>query len=83
MIVGPHEFNLTQKEEDMAKYMKVLQETLNQPAIKNCGMTTAQINEAIGDITEQLRGPLSNQERLLLCAERSELRATLKVEASR
>jgi hypothetical protein len=62
----------------MAKYIKVLQEAMNQPAIPNCKMSQAEIEEAIKNINDELRGPLSNQERLLLVADRSELRASLK-----
>jgi hypothetical protein len=61
----------------MAKYIKVLQKALNQPAIKNCGMSRNDIVHAIAGISDQLRGPMSNEERLLLVADRSEFRATL------
>lgn len=61
-----------------ASYMKVLAESMNQPAIENCTMTFDEIKSAIEAISKRLVGPLSNAERLLLVAERSELRATLK-----
>jgi hypothetical protein len=61
-----------------APYNKLLQEALNQPAIKDCTMSDAELEAAIAGIGEQLKGHLSNEERLLLVADRSEFRATLK-----
>lgn len=68
------------KENSMAKapYIKVLAEALNQTAIPNCQMSNQELEAAIADIGEQLKGPLSNEERLLLVADRAEFRATLK-----
>jgi len=59
-------------------YNDALKEALNQPPIDNCGMTNQELESAIEDITEQLKGYLPNAERLMLVADRSEFRATLK-----
>lgn len=59
-------------------YNVVLKEALNQPANENCELSTDEIQRAIAAITQGLAGPMSNDERLMLVSDRSELRATLK-----
>jgi hypothetical protein len=61
-----------------APYIKVLEHALDQPPIQNCSLSRAGIEERIAAICTTLRGPLTNEERLCLVADRSELRATLK-----
>jgi hypothetical protein len=58
-------------------YGRAVQEAMNQPAIEGCKASRDEIEKIIAEISEQLRGPMGNAERLLLVADRSELRATL------
>lgn len=62
----------------MTRYMKALDLALNQKAVNNNTMTADQIKQSIADISQTLRGPLDNNERLSLVADRAELRATLR-----
>ncbi len=64
-------------------YTKLLIECLSADPIKDCAMTDEQIREAILHISENLRGWLTNEDRLCLVAERAELRATLKARGVR
>lgn len=59
-------------------YNDALKIAMDQPAIPNCTMSRGEIEEAIKQIGEKLKWPLSNIERLLLVADRAELRSTLK-----
>lgn len=59
-------------------YNDVLKEALESPSITNCNLSREAIEKAIADISQQLRGVMSTGERLVLVADRAELRATLK-----
>lgn len=59
-------------------YNEVLKEALNQPAIKDCKLSRAEIEARIAEIGKQLIGYMPNEERLCAVADRSELRATLR-----
>lgn len=61
-------------------YLKELRKVMTAagPA-RPCTMTDAEIETAIADISAQLKGPLSNLERLCLLEERIELRKVAMV----
>lgn len=62
----------------MAKtYTDALAEALNQQPITT-SMSNQEIEGAIAHISAILKEPMSNAERLMLVADRAELRATLK-----
>lgn len=68
---------MTEKVKSMANdaYTKALREVLtNDSPPAPTSRTRAEIEMAIQSITDQLRGPLANVERLLLVDERRELR---------
>lgn len=58
-------------------YTKALHEIMTDETVRPCSLTRSEIETAIAEISSQLKGPLSNTERLLLVADRHELRKAL------
>lgn len=67
----------------MARYLNELRKvmTATSPA-RPCAMSDAEVEAAIADISAQLKGPLSNLERLCLVESKIELRKILTARSS-
>jgi len=60
-----------------APYVKVLAKALNQPPIANNKRSRAELEKAAEEISAMLKGPMCYEERLMLVADRSAIRATI------
>jgi hypothetical protein len=61
----------------MSKYHKALKKVSEGDADKFKHLSKEQIDEGIAAISEELKGPMSNTERLMLVGDRADLRAAL------